>query len=279
MRSLFQSNLASWKRNLTCLDHYLCSNIVYVAPIQKLFIDPKIKMTSLFLSGAQSLIPNQTNTSWLFCGAIIHLGPLFCLVFRPRELFWDPFYFSFILTMSQGTLPLAQNSLRMIWRCMGYWGTLTKMWKNYRKILLVWNIGEMIGNWDLTLINAKWCIFLKRMTIQALNYLCGNNLKAVSEVEDLRIHITSNLLPYHLLNADTPLIWTLSMAPSVSIEMGFDRTPCLVPSCLKCGKQKTWQHEPSRSIMQWTMGTFSMDAKDAGKDEQQKFALRLSHDT
>ena len=181
--------------------------------------------------------------------------------------------------MSQGTFPLAQNSLRMIWRCMGYWGTLTKMWKNYRKILLVWNIGAMIGNWDLTLINAKWCIILKRMTIQALNYLCGNNLKAVSEVEDLGIHITSNLLPYHLLNADTPLIWTLSMAPSVSIEMGFDRTPCLVPSCLKCGKQKTWQHEPSRSIMQWTMGTFSMDAKDAGKDEQQKFALRLSHDT
>ena len=31
--------------------------------------------------------------------------------------------------------------------------------------------------------------------------------------------------------------------------------------------------------MQWTMGTFSMDAKDAGKDEQQKFALHLSHDT
>ena len=31
--------------------------------------------------------------------------------------------------------------------------------------------------------------------------------------------------------------------------------------------------------MQWTMGTFSMDAKDAEKDEQQKFALRLSHDT
>ena len=175
--------------------------------------------------------------------------------------------------MSQGTFPLAQNSLRMIWRCMGYWGTLTKMWKNYRKILLVWNIGEMIGNWDLTLINAKWCIFLKRMTIQALNYLCGNNLKAVSEVEDLGIHITSNLLPYHLLNADTPLIWTLSMAPSVSIEMGFDRTPCLIPRCLKCGKQKTWQHEPSRSIMQWTMGTFSMDAKDAGKDEQQKNLL------
>ena len=25
--------------------------------------------------------------------------------------------------------------------------------------------------------------------------------------------------------------------------------------------------------MQWTMGTFSMDAKDAGKDEQQKFVF------
>ena len=175
MRSLFQSNLASWKRNLTCLNHYLCSNIVPVAPSQKLLIDPKIKMTLLLLSlcfsqGAQSLIPNQTNKSRLFCGDIIHLKPLSYLVF-PRELCWDPFYSSFILTMSQGTLPLAQNSLRMIWRCIGYWGTLTKMWKNYRKILLVWNIGAMISNWDLTLINVKWCIILKRMTIQALNKL------------------------------------------------------------------------------------------------------------
>ena len=181
--------------------------------------------------------------------------------------------------MSQGTLPLAQNSLRMIWRCIRQWGTLAKMWKNYRKILFFWNIGAMIGNWDLTLINAKWCIFLKRMTIQALNYLCGNNFKAVSEVEDLGIHNTSNLWPYHLLNAGTPLIWTLSMAPSVSIVTGFDCTPCLVPRRLKCGKRKTWQHEPSRSIMQWTMGTFSMDANDAGKDEQQKLSLHLYHDT
>ena len=31
--------------------------------------------------------------------------------------------------------------------------------------------------------------------------------------------------------------------------------------------------------MQWIMGTFSMDTKDAGKDEQQKFSLRLSHNT
>lgn len=77
------------------------------------------------------------------------------------------------------------------------------------------------------------------MTIQALNYLCGNNLKAVSEVEDLGIHITSNLLPYHLLKAGTPLISTLLMAPSVSIVMEFDCTPCLVPRRLKHGKQKT----------------------------------------
>ena len=153
------------------------------------------------------------------------------------------------------------------------------MWKNYRKILLVWNIGATIGNWNLTLINAKWCIFLKRMTIQALNYLCGNNLKAVSEVEDLGIHITSNLSPYHLLNASTPLIWTLLMAASVSIVKGFDCTPCLVPRCLKCEKRKTWLHEPSRNIMRWTMRKFSMEAKDAGKGEQEKFSLRLSHDT
>ena len=25
---------------------------------------------------------------------------------------------------------LAQDSLKMIWRCLGYWGTLSKMWKN-----------------------------------------------------------------------------------------------------------------------------------------------------
>ena len=83
----------------------------------KAFDRPKNDITvvkPLFLSGAQSLIPNQTNTSRLFCGDIIHLGPLFCLVFGPRKLCWDPFYSSFILTMSQGTLPLAQNSLRTI---------------------------------------------------------------------------------------------------------------------------------------------------------------------
>ena len=76
------------------------------------------------------------------------------------------------------------------------------------------------------------------MTIQALNYLCGNNLKAVSEVEDLGIHITSNLLPYHLLKVGTPLISTLLMAPSVSIVMEFDCTPCLVPRRLKHGNGK-----------------------------------------
>ena len=27
-------------------------------------------------------------------------------------------------------LRLAQGSLQMIWRCLGYWGTLSKMWKN-----------------------------------------------------------------------------------------------------------------------------------------------------
>ena len=31
------------------------------------------------------------------------------------------------------------------------------------------------------------------MTLQALNIICGNHLKAVSEVKDLGIHITSNL--------------------------------------------------------------------------------------
>ena len=41
---------------------------------------------------------------------------------------------------------------------------------------------------------------------------------------------------------------------------------CLVPRRLKCGKQKTQLHEPSRSTAQWTMGTFSVDAKDSGKN-------------
>ena len=34
---------------------------------------------------------------------------------------------------------------------------------------------------------------------------------------------------------------------------------CLVPRRLQCGKRKTLLHEPSRSIAQWTMGTFSVD--------------------
>ena len=45
---------------------------------------------------------------------------------------------------------------------------------------------------------------------------------------------------------------------------------CLVPRRIKCGKRETRLHEPSRSIAQWTMGTFSVDAKDAGKDEREK---------
>ena len=39
---------------------------------------------------------------------------------------------------------------------------------------------------------------------------------------------------------------------------------CLVLRRLKCGKPKTRLNEPSRSIAQWTMGTFSVDAKDTG---------------
>ena len=46
-------------------------------------------------------------------------------------------------------------------------------------------------DWKLrfdTLINAKWCIILKKTY-----NLCGNNLKGVSEVKNLGIRITSNL--------------------------------------------------------------------------------------
>ena len=35
----------------------------------------------------------------------------------------------------------------------------------------------------------------------------------------------------------------------------------------------------SDSIVQWTMGTFSVDANDAVKDERKKMSLRDSHDT
>ena len=46
---------------------------------------------------------------------------------------------------------------------------------------------------------------------------------------------------------------------------------CLVPRRLKCGKRKTRLHEPSWCIAQWTMGTFSMNAKDAGKGGREKW--------
>ena len=63
----------------------------------------------------------------------------------------------------------------------------------------------------------------------------------------------------------------------------FDRRGYLVPRRLKCGKPKTRLHEPSRSIAQWTMGTFSVNAMDAGKGKWEKwearFSLRLSPDT
>ena len=52
---------------------------------------------------------------------------------------------------------------------------------------------------------------------------------------------------------------------------------CLVPRRLKCGKWKMRLHEPSRSIAQLTMGTFSVDAKDAGKDPMIPCAERKSH--
>ena len=68
------------------------------------------------------------------------------------------------------------------------------MLKSYRKILFAWNLGAMSGSWNLTQINAKRCAFLKKMITQVLNtILCGNQLKAVSEVKDLGIYITSNL--------------------------------------------------------------------------------------
>ena len=46
---------------------------------------------------------------------------------------------------------------------------------------------------------------------------------------------------------------------------------CLVPRRLKCGKRKTRLHEPSWCIAQWTMRTFSMNAKDAGKSGREKW--------
>ena len=46
--------------------------------------------------------------------------------------------------------------------------------------------------------------------------------------------------------------------------------PCLVVRRLKCEKRKTLLNEPSRSIAQWTLGTFSVDTKDAGKEEREK---------
>ena len=46
---------------------------------------------------------------------------------------------------------------------------------------------------------------------------------------------------------------------------------CLVPRRLRYGERKTRLQEPSRSIAQWTMGTFSVDAKDAGKGEREKW--------
>ncbi|CAH3157487.1 unnamed protein product, partial [Porites evermanni] len=45
---------------------------------------------------------------------------------------------------------------------------------------------------------------------------------------------------------------------------------CLVHQKLQCRKRKTRLHESSRSIAQWTIGTFSVDAKDAGKDKREK---------
>ena len=47
---------------------------------------------------------------------------------------------------------------------------------------------------------------------------------------------------------------------------------CLVPRRLKC-VWKTEHATSSESIAQWTMGTFTVDSKGAGKGE------RLSHDT
>ena len=73
--------------------------------------------------------------------------------------------------ISQEILCQTQNSLQMIWRCIGYSGILRKMWKSYRKIFLPWNLGAMTGYRNLTLINAKWCTFLKRMIAQALNFI------------------------------------------------------------------------------------------------------------
>ena len=54
--------------------------------------------------------------------------------------------------------------------------------------------------------------------------------------------------------------------------MGVQGTPyivCVVPSRLKCA-WKTKNATASNSIAQCTMGTFSVDIKDAGKGEREK---------
>ena len=118
--------------------------------------------------GLEAFLPIDTRAS--ICGDITHLGLPCCLV-NPKEPCWDLFYFSFISMISQEILCQTQNSLQMIWRCIGYSGILRKMRKSYRKIFLTWNLGAMTGNWNLTLIYAKWCAFLKRMITWALNII------------------------------------------------------------------------------------------------------------
>ena len=58
-------------------------------------------------------------------------------------------------------LRLAQDSLQMIWRCLGFWGTLNKMWKNSAERSYSCGI---LGQLRFNTENAKWCVFLKRQT-------------------------------------------------------------------------------------------------------------------
>ena len=62
----------------------------------------------------------------------------------------------------------------------------------------------------------------------------------------------------------------VTQSPDVAKDSKTLGANCLVPRRLKCGKRKTRLHYPSRSIAQWTVVTFRVEAKDAGKGEREK---------
>ena len=88
---------------------------------------------------------------------------------------------------------------------------------------------------------------------------------------------STNILPKRHIQLYKQQKWTLKKGKARGVASFSTRVVvCLVPRRLKYGKRKTRLHEPSTSIMQWTMGTFGVDVKDAGNGEREKC---LSHDT